>query len=86
MEWPQIVKIKLTQRYSTYLPGAVIECEDETATRLIRDGIAERDAQKDLFIETASVEPVAERADVTPRKRGRPRAVSKPNDTDAPGG
>ena len=87
MEWGATVKIKLTQRYSTYLPGTVIECEDETAARLIRDGIAEREAQQDLFVETASVEPVAERADVTPRKRGRPlRAIPKPDDTDAPGG
>lgn len=86
MEWTHIVKIKLLKNYSTYSLNTVIECEDEQAQRLIRDGIAERDAQKDLFIETASVEPAAERADVTPRKRGRPRAVSKPDDTDAPGG
>jgi hypothetical protein len=86
MERPSIVKIKLLKNYSTYALGTVIECEDETAQRLVRDGIAERDTQRDLFVETASVEPAAERADVTPRKRGRPSAIPKPQDHHAPGG
>ena len=60
MECASIVKIKLRQNYSTYRIGAVVECEDETAQRLIRDGIAERDEQMG-FIETASVEPAGER-------------------------
>lgn len=85
MECAAIVKIKLRKNYSTYRLGAVIDCEDETAERLIRDGIAARDGQLDL-IETASVEPAGERADLTPRKRGRPRAVSKSEDTDAASG
>lgn len=85
MECAPIVKIKLRQNYSNYRVGAVVDCEDETAQRLIRDGIAEREGQMDL-IETASVEPAGERADLTPRKRGRPRAVSKPEDADAAGG
>jgi len=72
MEWTRIVKIKLTQRYSTYLPGTVVECEDETAQRLIHEGIATRD------------QPEVERADLTPRRRR--RAVSEPDTTDAPGG
>ena len=85
MECAQIVKIKLLRNYSTYRLGAVVDCEDETAQRLIRDGIAERDGQMDL-IETASVEPAGERADLTPRKRGRPpRAIPQPEDTDAAG-
>lgn len=79
------MKIKLLTNYSTYRIGTVVDCEDETARRLIRDGIAERDGQMDL-IETASVEPAGERADLTPKKRGRPRAVSKPEDLDAAGG
>lgn len=80
------MKIKLVKNYSTYRLGTVVECEDETAQRLIRDGIAERDGQMSL-IETASVEPVAERADLTPRKRGRPpRALPQPENPDAAGG
>ena len=81
------MKIKLVQNYSTYRLGTVVDCEDETAQRLIRDGIAERDGQQSLFVETAAVEPAGERADLTPRKRGRPpRAIPQPQDVDAPGG
>ena len=78
------MKIKLLKNYSTYPVGRVVDCEDETAIRLIRDGIAEREQQLDL-VETASVEPVAERADLTPRRTGK-RAVSKPQDGDAADG
>ena len=79
------MKIRLLRNYSTYRLGTVVDCEDETAQRLIRDGIAERDGQMSL-IETASVEPAGERADLTPRKRGRPpRAISQFEDTDAAG-
>jgi hypothetical protein len=86
MEREQIVKIKLATNYSTYTVGTVIDCEDETAQRLIRDGIAVRELQMDL-IETASVDHDVERADATPRRRGRPpRAIQKPDDTDAASG
>lgn len=85
MECAPIVKIKLKTNYSTYRVGTVVDCEDETAQRLIRDGIAERERQMDL-IETAAVEPAGERADMTPRKRGRPpRAIPQSPDTDASG-
>ena len=77
------MKIELLQNYSTYTVGKVVECEDETAKRLIRDGIAQRVAQMDL-IETASVEHEVERADATPRRTK--RAVSKPHDDDAASG
>lgn len=77
------MKIKLLKNYSTYTVGRVVDCEDETALRLIRDGIAERDAQMDL-IETAAVEHDAERADLTPRRTR--RAVSKPQGPDAADG
>ena len=77
------MKIKLVKNYSTYRMGAVVECEDATAQRLIADGIAEREQQMDL-IETASVEPAGERADLTPRRAK--RAVQKPQDPDAAGG
>ena len=77
------MKIEMTRNYSTYTVGTVVDCEDETAQRLIRDGIARRVAQMDL-IETASVEHDAERADATPRRTK--RAVSKPDDADAASG
>ena len=77
------MKIRLIRNYSTYRLGAVVDCEDATAQRLIADGIAERETQMDL-IETASVEPAVERADMTPRRTK--RAVSKPQDVDAAGG
>jgi hypothetical protein len=82
MECAPIVKIKLVRNYSTYTVGRVIDCEDETALRLIRDGIAVREQQQDLPIETATLEPAGERADVTPRKRGRPRAIPQPESSD----
>jgi hypothetical protein len=77
------MKIRLLKNYSTYRIGAVVDCEDETALRLIRDGLAERERQMDL-LESASVQHDAERADATPRRMK--RAVPKPQDTDAADG
>jgi hypothetical protein len=84
MECASIVKIKLVRNYSNYTLGRVIECEDETALRLIRDGIAVREPQMDL-IETATVEPQVERADARPRRGRKPNAIPKPHDSDAAG-
>jgi hypothetical protein len=85
MECASIVKIKLVKNYSNYTLGRVIECEDETALRLIRDGIAVRESQMDL-IETATVEPAVERADARPRRGRKPNAIPQPQDPDAAGG
>ena len=79
------MKIKLVQNYSTYTVGRVVDCEDETAERLIRDGIAVRESQMDL-IETATVEPEVERADARPRRGRKPNAIPQPQDVDATGG
>jgi hypothetical protein len=84
MECAPIVRIKLIQNYSTYTVGRVVECEDETAERLIRDGIAVRDPQMNL-IEAATVEPEVERADARPRRGRKPNALSQPQNPDAPG-
>jgi hypothetical protein len=84
MECPSIVKIKLVKNYSTYTTGRVVDCEDETAQRLIRDGIAVRDPQMDL-IETATVEPEVERADARPRRGRKPNAIPQPQDVDTAG-
>jgi hypothetical protein len=78
------VRIKLVQNYSTYTVGRVVDCEDETAERLIRDGIAVRDPQMNL-IESATVEPEVERADARPRRGRKPNALSQPQNPDAPG-
>lgn len=85
MECPRIMKIRLKQNYSTYTVGRVVDCEDETAERLIRDGIAVRESQMDL-IETATVEPEVERADARPRRGRKPNAIPQPQDPDRAGG
>jgi hypothetical protein len=85
MECAWIMKIRLTQNYSTYTVGRVVDCEDETAERLIRDGIAVRESQRDL-IETATVEPEVERADARPRRGRKPNAIPQPHDSESAGG
>jgi hypothetical protein len=85
MERAPIVKIKLVQNYSTYTVGRVVDCEEDTAERLIRDGIAVREPQMDL-IEAATVEPEVERADARPRRGRKPNAIPQPQNPDAPGG
>jgi hypothetical protein len=85
MECAWIMKIRLTQNYSTYTVGRVVDCEDETAERLIRDGIAVRESQRDL-IETATVEPEVERADARPRRGRKRNAIPQPHDSDPAGG
>jgi hypothetical protein len=56
--------------HGAYRPGEVIELPDQQALSLIAWEYASevRDSQQTL-IETASVEPVAESADLTPRRR-----------------
>lgn len=80
------MKIKLVRRYSIHDPGRVVDCEDDIAERLLADGTAVRESEPEE-IETASLDPVVERADMTPRrKRGRPRnAIPKPEAADAAG-
>jgi hypothetical protein len=68
------MRIRLTKNYSTYRVGDAIDCEDEAALRLIAEGMAVRDRQG-MFVETADLTPAVERADVTPRRRGRPPKV-----------
>lgn len=75
------MKIKLLANYSTYRIGDIIDIEPPAmAERMIADGIAVCDGQQDLFVEQATAEPVAETAAVTPKKRGRPRAVPQPDE------
>ena len=64
------MKLKMKRAYGGYRVGEVIEVDAGLAARLLAWDYASevRDAQAKL-IETASVETVAERAEVTPRKR-----------------
>jgi hypothetical protein len=58
--------------YGAYKPGEVLDLPERQAEGLVAWEYATevRDSQQTL-IETASVEPVAETADVTPRRRKR---------------
>jgi hypothetical protein len=64
------MKIRMARSHGAYKPGEVIDLPEQQARTLIAWDYATevRDTQQQL-IETASVEPVAERADVTPRKK-----------------
>ena len=64
------MKIRMRRPHGAYRPGEVIELPDQQALSLIAWEYASevRDGQQTL-IETASVEPVAESADLTPRRR-----------------
>jgi len=64
------MKIRLTRAHGSYKAGEVIDLPERQAQSLIAWEYATevRDSQQNL-IETASVEPVAESADLTPRRR-----------------
>jgi hypothetical protein len=84
MEGGRIVKIRLTQSWRYFKRGHVFEnIDDGMARQLIQTGRAVEDKQQ--TIETAAIEHRAETADATPRKRGRPRAVPQPDQSDAAG-
>ena len=78
------MKIRMVQSFRVYRRGQVLpDVPDGMANDWIRRGYAVEDKQQE--IETAAVEHLAETADATPRKRGRPRAVPQPNSTDSTG-
>jgi hypothetical protein len=64
------MKIRMLRPYGAYKAGEVLDLPPQRAEGLIAWEYATevRDEQRRL-IETASVEPVVERADVTPRRR-----------------
>ena len=75
-------KLKFTRAWRGYRKGQVVELAGGLATQLLASRVAVEDRQGDL-IETAAIQPATETADATPRKRGRPRAVPKPDTPDA---
>jgi len=64
------MKIRMLRPYGAYKPGEVLDLPQRQAEGLVawEYAVAARDEQQTL-IETASVEPKSERADVTPRRR-----------------
>ena len=64
------MKIRMAKQHGAYKPGEVVDIPERQARSLIAWEYATeiRDSQQTL-IETASVEPVAESADMTPRRR-----------------
>ena len=76
-----MMKLKFVRPWRAYRTGQVVEIPGGLAAELVAKRVAVEDHQVEL-IETAAVEPVAETADATPRKRGR-RAVPKPDPSDA---
>lgn len=64
------MKIRMLRQHGSYRVGEVVDLPPQQAERLMawEYAAAVRDTQQEL-IETASVEPAAETADVTPRRR-----------------
>ena len=75
-------KLKFTRSWRGYRTGQVVEIPGGLATQLLAQRVAVEDRQQEL--ETAAIDHQAETADATPRKRGRPRAVPKPDSPDRP--
>ena len=73
-------KLKFTRAWRGYRTGQVVEIAGGLAAQLIAQRVAVEDRQQDL-IETAALEPEAETADATPRRRR--RAIPKPDQSDA---
>ena len=74
------MKLKFIRPWRVYRAGQVVEIPAGMAAELLSKRVAVEDRQGQL-IETAAVEPAAETADATPRKRGR-RAVPQPDSPD----
>jgi hypothetical protein len=64
------MKIRLTKAHGAYKPGQVLDLPERQAQSLIAwEYATEVRNDQQTLIETASVEPVAESADLTPRRR-----------------
>jgi hypothetical protein len=67
MEPSAFMKITLLKTYSTYRPGDVVDCDDDVAMRLVREGAAQAEEAVQV-VETAAVVNDAESADMTPQR------------------
>lgn len=75
-------KLKFTRAWRGYRAGQTVEVPGGLAAQLLAQRVAVEDLQGSL-IETAALEPKAETADATPRRKR--RAVSKPDQGDPAG-
>ena len=73
--------MRFTRSWRAYRKGQVVPIPGGLAAQLVAGGYAVEDRQQPL-IETAAVEPEAERADATPRRVK--RAVQKPRSSERP--
>lgn len=60
-------KLRFTRAWRAYRTGQVVEVPGGLAAELLAKGVAVEDRQQ--LIETAAIEPVAETADATPKRR-----------------
>ena len=65
----EMVRIRMRKAHGAYRVGEIVELPERDAESLIAWEYAERAHDSQTMIETASVEPVAQTADVTPRRR-----------------
>lgn len=63
-----MTKLRFTRAWRSYRTGQVVDVSGGLAAELIARRVAVEDKQPQL-IETASVEPEAETADATPKRR-----------------
>lgn len=64
------IRVRMKRPYGAYKAGETVEVDEGLAARLFAWDYASRDTQGSL-LETAALELDAERADVTPRRKGR---------------
>lgn len=65
----EMVRIRMRKAHGAYRVGEIVELPERDAESLIAWEYAERATDTQSLIETASVEPIAQTADVTPRRR-----------------
>lgn len=65
-----MAKLKFIRSWRVYRVGQTVEIPGGLAAELVSKRVAVEDRQAEL-IETAAVEPVAETADATPKRRRR---------------
>lgn len=63
-----MVQLRFTRPWRNYRTGQLADIPGGAAAELVARHIAVRDTQQPL-LETATLEPVVERADATPRRR-----------------
>jgi len=65
----EMVRIRMRKAHGAYRVGEIVELPERDAESLIAWEYADRATDTQSLIETASVEPIAQTADVTPRRR-----------------